>query len=151
MKLAHIVILILLCCLSFITLRCEMDEGLDIIPWIEGQIILDSIDRVDEGQTGDVVVVVAPDFPPRTWTDILKTPPLDFRRDVRTDTISYKLPLNHGQYDVVAVLWKPKGEEWSFQNISNILGVYTAPNIFRPEVVNIQRDQKLRPFQIIYQ
>ncbi len=139
MKPVRLIILItLLTTLSILFYHCEMDKGLDIIPWIEGKIVIDSIDRVEEGQTGDVVVVVAPDFPPKKWTDIIKTPPLNFDRNVRKDTISYKVPLNYGTYEVVAVLWKPKGKEWSFETISNILGVYTAPNIFRPKTVTIK-------------
>ncbi|MBN2012438.1 hypothetical protein JW960_24125 [candidate division KSB1 bacterium] len=136
--------------ISFIVLRCNIDKGLDIIPWIEGRLIIDSIDRVDEGQTGDVVVVVAPDFPPKKWTDIIKTPPLEFDRTVRTDTISYKVPLNYGTYDVVAVLWKPKGKEWSFETISNILGVYIAPNVFRPKSVTIHPGDTFVPNVNIY-
>lgn len=135
--------IIILAVLVFI--HCEMDKGLDISPWIEGEIVIDSIDRVEEGQTGDVVVVVAPDFPPKTWTDIIKTPPLSFKRDVRKDTINYKVPLNYGTYDVVAVLWKPKGEEWSFETISNILGVHIKPNVFRPNPVTLAKDQKFLP------
>jgi len=122
-----------------IILTCTMDKGLDITPWIEGQLIIDSIQRVEEGQTGDVVVVVAPDFPPKKWTDIIKTPPLRFDRSAAIDTISYKVPLNYGNYAVVAVLWKPKGEEWSFETISNILGVYTEPNLFEPKKVDITK------------
>lgn len=130
--------LTILITIGFIT--CEVEKGLEPGPWIEGKIIIDSIDRVEEGQTGDIVVVVAPDFPPKKWTDIVKTPPLSFARNVDKDTIEYKMPLNYGTYDVVAVLWKPKGEEWSFETISNILGVYTEPNIFKPKPVTIDKD-----------
>lgn len=139
---------ILIIIFGFIT--CEIDKGLDIIPWIEGKIVIDSIDRVEEGKTGDVVVVVAPDFPPKKWTDIIKTPPLHFDRSVKKDTIDYKVPLNYGTYAVVAVLWKPKGEEWSFETISNILGVYTEPNIFEPKSVTITKDDRFVPGIDIY-
>ena len=123
-----------------VSVMCDVDKGLDIVPYIEGSIIIDSIDRVEEGQTGDVVVVVAPDFPPKKWTDIIKTPPLHFDRKAKKDTIQYQVPLYHGTYAVVAVLWKPKDEEWSFETISNILGVYTEPNIFEPKSVTLDKD-----------
>lgn len=126
--------------IGFVT--CDMDTGLEPGPWIEGRIIIDSIDRVEEGRTGDMVVVVAPDFPPKKWTDIIKTPPIYFKRNVRKDTTEFKVPLNYSTYDVVAVLWKPKGEEWSFETISNILGVYTAPNLFKPKPVTITKQDK---------
>ena len=129
---------------------CNRDHGLEPGPWIEGQIIIESIDRVAEAQTGDMVVVVAPDFPPKKWTDIIKTPPLHFRRDVKKDTVDYTMPLNFGSYAVVAVLWKPKGEEWSFETISNILGVYTEPNLFKPKSVTITRQDKFVPGIDIY-
>lgn len=125
---------------GFIT--CHTDTGLEPGPWIEGKIVIDSINRVEEGRTGDMVVVVAPDFPPKKWTDIIKTPPIYFERDVRKDTTEFQVPLNYGTYDVVAVLWKPKGEEWSFETISNILGVYTAPNLFKPKEVEIKKGDK---------
>jgi len=131
-------------------MTCDMDKGLEVVPWIEGKIIIDSIDRVEEGQTGDIVVVVAPDFPPKRWTDIIKTPPLHFDRKVEKDTIEYKVPLNYGTYAVVAVLWKPKGEEWSFETISNILGVYTDPNIFKPKEVIINKGDEFVPGVDIY-
>lgn len=123
-------------------LTCNTDTGLEPGPWIEGKIYIDSINRVAEGRTGDMVVVVAPDFPPKKWTDITKTPPIYFKRDVRKDTAEFKIPLNHGTYEVVAVLWKPKGEEWSFETISNLLGVYTAPNIFKPKPVTITKQDE---------
>lgn len=121
---------------------CKMDNGLEPGPWIEGKIYIDSINRVEEGRTGDMVVVVAPDFPPKKWTDIIKSTPIYFKRDVRKDTVEFQLPLNYDTYEVVAVLWKPRGEEWSFETISNILGVYTAPNIFKPKPVTINHQEK---------
>jgi hypothetical protein len=129
---------------------CNPDHGLEPGPWIEGKIIIESIDRVEEAKTGDMVVVVAPDFPPKKWTDIIKTPPIHFDRNVKVDTVAYQLPLNFGTYDVVAVLWKPKGEEWSFETISNILGVYTEPNLFKPKSVPINKADKFVPGIDIY-
>ena len=141
MKLRYwLFLMIFIIAAGFIT--CNNDTGLEPGPWIEGKIVIDSINRVEEGRTGDMVVVVAPDFPPKKWTDIVKTPPIYFKRDVRKDTTEFQVPLNYGTYDVVAVLWKPKGEEWSFETISNILGVYTAPNLFKPKPVTIAKGDK---------
>ncbi len=139
MKINHWLLIILILLIGGIV-TCNGDKGLSPTPWIEGKIYIESIQRVEEGQTGDMVVVVAPDFPPKNWTDIIKTPPLRFDRTVNKDTIEYKVPLNYGEYAVVAVLWKPKGEEWSFETISNILGVYTAPNLFKPKPVTITKE-----------
>ena len=138
-----LIILSLLIAVGLLT--CEMDKGLDIIPWIEGKIFFNNIDRVEEGDEqgiGDVIVVVAPDFPPKKWTDIIKTPPIFFNRHVRKDTAEFKVPLNYGTYDVVAVLWKPINESWKFESISNILGVYTAPNLFKPKPVTINKEDE---------
>ena len=141
MKFCYLLLIIsILISAGFLT--CDMDKGLDIIPWIEGRIFFENIDRVEEGQIGDVVVVVAPDFPPKNWTDIIKTAPIYFDQDEVKDTSNFKVPLNLGTYDVVAVLWKPKGEEWSFETISNILGVYTAPNLFKPKPVTIKKEDE---------
>ena len=141
MKFVYLFVLIT-CSIVFVVVSCNKDHGLEPGPWIEGQIIIESIDRVAEAQSGDMVVVVAPDFPPQKWTDIIKTPPLYFKRDVKKDTIDYIMPLNFGTYAVVAVLWKPKGEEWSFETISNILGVYTEPNLFKPKSVTVSKPDK---------
>lgn len=142
MKLRYWILIAISLIVVVVFVTCDMDTGLEPGPWIEGRIIIDSINRVEEGRTGDMVVVVAPDFPPREWTDIIKTAPIYFDRNVRKDTTEFKVPLNFGTYDVVAVLWKPKGEEWSFETISNILGVYTAPNIFKPKDVTITKNDK---------
>ena len=40
---------------------------------------------------------------------------------------------------------KPKGEEWSFETISNILGVYTKPNLFRPLEVTLHQQDRFVP------
>lgn len=132
----------LICLLiTVVIITCEMDKGLEITPWIEGKLTIDSIDKTQEGNIGDVVIVVAPDFPPKKWTDIVKTPPIRFNHNLEEDEVEYKVPLNFGTYDVIAVLWKPKGEEWSFETISNILGVYTEPNLFKPKSVTIPKGQ----------
>jgi hypothetical protein len=145
-----ITILTLASILVIALITCEMDKGLNITPWIEGKLIIESIDRTQEGNIGDVVVVVAPDFPPQKWTDIIKTPPIRFNHNLEEDVVEYKVPLNFGTYDVVAVLWKPKGEEWSFETISNILGVYTEPNLFKPKSVELPKDQDFVPGIDIY-
>jgi len=149
MKFFYVFVLVS-CSIIFAVVSCDTDQGLEPGPWIEGQIIIESIDKVAEAQTGDMVIVVAPDFPPKKWTDIIKTPPLHFERDVKKDTIEYIMPLNFGTYAVVAVLWKPKGEEWSFETISNILGVYTEPNLFKPKSVTISKPDKFVPGIDIY-
>ena len=149
MKFVYLFVLVT-CSIFFVIVSCNTDQGLEPGPWIEGQIIIESIDRVAEAQTGDMVIVVAPDFPPKKWTDIIKTPPIHFKRDVKKDTVDYTLPLNFGTYAVVAVLWKPKGEEWSFETISNILGVYTEPNLFKPKPVTINKGDKFVPGIDIY-
>ena len=113
----------------------EGNTGLKPAPWIEGNIYFEG---QPTDQTGEVIIVVAPEFPPHEWTDIIKSSPLPFSQD----TVEYQLPLNYGTYDIIAILWKPKGEEWSFETISNILGVYTKPNLFRPLEVTIEDQDK---------
>ena len=66
--------------------------------------------------------------------------PLNVRPDYdlfNKDTVAWEIPLPHGSYDVVGVLWKKHNEEWSFETVSNILGVYNIPNQFKPAVVTI--------------
>ncbi len=116
---------------------CSMDHGLGPIPVIKGKIFLKG-KRPDIA--GELITVVAPDFPPQKWTDIIRTTPLDISPDydkTNRDTIDWELPLPTGTYDVVAILWKKHNEEWSFETVSNILGVYNKPNEFKPAVVDV--------------
>lgn len=118
-------------------LACDVDHGLGPIPVITGKVYLKGV-RPDIA--GELIVVVAPDFPPKKWTDIIRTTPLTVSPDydlVKRDTISWELPLPRGTYDVVAILWKRYEEEWSFESVSNILGVYNIPNQFKPAQVII--------------
>ena len=124
--------------LGFDLTSINSGEGLKPIPWIEGKIYFEG---KRPSHTGEVIIVVAPDFPPHEWTDIIKSAPLPYDSTV----VDYQLPLNYGSYAVTAILWKPKGEEWSFETISNILGVYTKPNIFRPLEVTINQQDKFIP------
>jgi hypothetical protein len=117
---------------------CHVDHGLEPIPVIQGKIFLKG-KRPDIA--GELITVVAPDFPPRKWTDIVRTTPLEISPDydkTNKDTIDWVLPLPTGSYDVVAILWKKHDEEWSFETVSNILGVYNIPNQFKPAQVIIQ-------------
>jgi len=116
---------------------CEMDHGLEALPSIKGHAYIKGI-RPEVA--GELIVVVAPDFPPKKWTDIIRTPPLDMSGDfdkVKTDTVEWELPLPRGTYDVAAILWKKHGEDWSFESVSNLLGVHTEPNLFKPKSVTI--------------
>jgi len=117
---------------------CHVDHGLEPIPVIQGKVFLKG-KRPDIA--GELITVVAPDFPPRKWTDIVRTTPLEISPDydkTNKDTIDWVLPLPTGSYDVVAILWKKHDEEWSFETVSNILGVYNIPNQFKPAQVIIR-------------
>lgn len=117
---------------------CHVDHGLEPIPVIQGKVFLKG-KRPDIA--GELITVVAPDFPPRKWTDIVRTTPLEISPDydkTNKDTINWVLPLPTGSYDVVAILWKKHDEEWSFETVSNILGVYNIPNQFKPAQVIIR-------------
>lgn len=116
---------------------CSMDHGLGPIPVIKGKVFLKG-KRPDIA--GELITVVAPDFPPQKWTDIIRTTPLNISPDydkTNRDTLEWELPLPTGSYDVVAILWKKHDEEWSFETVSNVLGVYNKPNEFKPAVVDI--------------
>lgn len=112
---------------------CNIDHGLGLLPWIEGKVIF-------EGEmppnTDQVIIVVAPQFPPTEWTDLIRTPPLPLGQD----TVRYEVPLPYGTYEVIAAIWKAKGQTWSIQSISNILGFYTIPNKFEPASVTLTEE-----------
>ena len=116
---------------------CDVDHGLEPLPSIRGRAFIKGI-RPEVA--GEMIVVVAPDFPPKKWTDIIRTPPLDITGDfdkVKADTAEWELPIAPGTYDVAAILWKKHGEDWSFESISNLLGVYTEPNLFKPKPIEL--------------
>ena len=118
-------------------IACHSDHGLEPSPSIRGTIFLKG-QRPDIA--GEMITVVAPNFPPQKWTDILRTGPLPLSPDyelTNRDTLEWELAVPRGQYDVVAILWREPDEEWSFESISNILGVYNIPNEFRPATVEV--------------
>lgn len=130
-----VLILLITVILLAVLIACQMKHGLEPTPVIKGTIYLKG-KRPDIA--GEMITVVAPDFPPKKWTDIIRTTPLPIRPDyetVRHDTIEWEIALPTGSYDVIGILWKENDEEWSFETVSNILGVYNLPNQFKPAEV----------------
>ncbi len=100
---------------------CNFDTGLGLLQSkISGKIyFLGSEFR--PSNVDEVRVVAASNFPPQGFGDVFFSEAIPFDRD----SAAYEMPLPRNYYPAVAVLWKPRGEDWSF---TSLLGFYG----FRP-------------------
>ncbi|NUM63912.1 TonB-dependent receptor [candidate division KSB1 bacterium] len=100
---------------------CSFDNGLGLLQSkISGKIyFLGSEFR--PSNVDEVRVVAASNFPPQGFGDVFFSEAIPFDRD----SAAYEMPLPRNRYPAVAVLWKPRGEDWSF---TSLLGFYG----FRP-------------------
>ena len=97
---------------------CEFDQGLGLSPSkITGNVIFlgspDTTISVDE-----VRVVAAAQFPPTGVADIFFSNAVNFGRD----TASYEIVVPYGNYPAIAVLWKPRGEDWALESLLGFYG-----------------------------
>ncbi len=103
--------------LAFLTGACNLDQGLGPLETqISGKITFFAT-NLRPDNVGEVRVAALLNFPPSGLGDVVFSEPIDFLGD----TISYDLFLPKGEYPAVVLLWKPRGENWSF---NSLLGVY---------------------------
>lgn len=97
---------------------CEFDTGLGLSPSkISGRVLFLSTDfrpsNVDE-----VRVVAAANFPPASIADVFFSEAIRFDKD----TADYEIILPFGTYPAVAVLWKPRGQDWALESLLGFYG-----------------------------
>jgi hypothetical protein len=97
---------------------CEFDKGLSLSPSrITGKVLFvgepDSTIAIDE-----VRVVAAARFPPTGVSDIFFSNPVNFG----LDTADYEIILPFGNYPALAVLWKPRDDDWALESLLGFYG-----------------------------
>jgi len=115
---------------------CEFDQGLGLSPSkISGRVLFLSSDyrpkNIDE-----VRVVAAVNFPPASIADVFFSEAIRFDKD----TADYEIPLPYGTYPAVAVLWKPRGEDWALESLLGFYG-FKPPLEANLKAVSLTREQ----------
>ncbi|MEK7728741.1 MAG: hypothetical protein AAB354_10035, partial [candidate division KSB1 bacterium] len=117
---------------------CEFDQGLGLSPSkIAGKVFFngepDSTVSVDE-----VRVVAAANFPPASIADVFFSEAIRFDKD----TADYEIILPYGTYPAVAVLWKPRGEDWALESLLGFYG-FQPPLQASLKTVTLTREQPI--------
>lgn len=109
--------IILLLAGLFLTNSCDIDNGLaPLESGISGTINYIAPD-IRPATVGEVRMAALLQFPPTGLGDLFFSEPLDFSGD----STNYFLPLPPDDYVAVVLLWREKGQNWSF---NSLLGVY---------------------------
>jgi len=107
--------------LAAVLVACNFDTGLGLLESkIRGKIYFLGTE-FRPANVEEVRVVAASNFPPQGFGDVFFSEAIPFDRD----SAAYEMPLPRNTYPAIAVLWKPRGEDWSF---TSLLGFYG----FRP-------------------
>lgn len=118
---------------SFTT--CDFDKGLGPLQnKIEGKIFY-LTPEMRPANVGEVRVAALLQFPPSGLGDIFFSEPVEFRKD----TVNYEIFLPPGDYVGVAILWKPRGENWSFNSLLGIYG-FEPPTRFEMLPVPVKEE-----------
>ena len=117
---------------------CEFDTGLGLSPSkISGRVLFLSTDfrpsNVDE-----VRVVAAANFPPASIADVFFSEAIRFDKD----TADYQIILPYGTYPAVAVLWKPRGQDWALESLLGFYG-FQPPLQASLKAVTLSREQPI--------
>jgi len=114
-------------------LGCDIDHGLYPIRYaIKGKVIF--LKGEPPANTDRVEVFALKEFPPKDPQNFLylgQSGPLDFHRG---NEIEYEIQVSRTTYQLIGVLWKEKGQDWS---LTGLLGFYTGgfQSIFPDSVV----------------
>lgn len=123
-------------CLLPLLTACELDHGLGLLESrITGSVIYLGSERRPDN-IDEVRVVAVANFPPTGIADVYFSDALPFDRD----TADYQILLPLGDYPAVGVLWKPRGQDWSF---TSLLGFYG----FQPPATASLQPVRLTPQQ----
>jgi len=117
---------------------CEFDQGLGLSPSkIAGRVLFLSTDfrpsNIDE-----VRVVAAANFPPASIADVFFSEAIRFDKD----TANYEIILPYGTYPAVAVLWKPRGQDWALESLLGFYG-FKPPLEASLKSVSLTREQPI--------
>jgi len=111
---------------------CEFDHGLGLSPSrISGKVIFVGTDD-RPSNVEEVRVVAAARFPPTGVSDIFFSNAVDFA----ADSSEYEIILPYGNYQAIAVLWKPRNDDWALESLLGFYGF--DPFTFQASLKNVE-------------
>ncbi len=112
---------------------CDADQGLGPLESkITGQIAFLS-PELRPANVGEVRLAALLQFPPTGLGDIFFSEPLEFRQD----TLDYELAIPPDDYISLVLLWRRKGENWSFNSLLGVYG-FEPPFLFELKPVSLE-------------
>lgn len=118
-------------------LSCNFDQGLGVLESkISGKVYFLGTDSRPQN-VDEVRVVAAANFPPQGFGDVFFSEAIPFAGD----SAAYEMPLPVDNYPAVAVLWKPRGEDWNFTSLLGFYGFDPRTLSARLQPVNLTNDQ----------
>ncbi len=106
--------------LGFGTLGCDTDKGLTPLESKVSGKITYLLPEFRPDNVGEVRIAALLNFPPSGLGDVFFSEPLDFKED----TARYELALPPAEYASVVLLWRQKGESWSFNSLLGLYGYF---------------------------
>lgn len=119
-------------------IRCEIDHGLYPIRYvIKGKVIF--FKGSPPSNTDRVEVFALKEFPPKNPQNFLYLGQSGALNLAAGNEVNYEIQVSPTTYQLVAVLWKEKGRDWS---LTGLLGFYTGGlTTILPDSVTVSRDQ----------
>ncbi len=123
-----IVVRLLLVAAAMLFSTCAFDKGLGPLQSrISGKITY-LFTNLRPTNVDEVRVAALLKFPPTGLGDVFFSEPIDYL----ADTTHYELLLPEGHYPAVVLLWKPKGDSWSFNSLLGVYGFSLAEADLKP-------------------
>ncbi len=124
--------------LVVLIVRCEIDHGLYPIRYvIKGKVIF--FKGSPPANTDRVEVFALKEFPPKDPQNFLYLGQSGALNITAGNEVNYEIQVSPTTYQLVAVLWKEKGQDWS---LTGLLGFYTGGlTTILPDSVMVSREQ----------
>ncbi len=101
---------------------CQVDHGLYPVRYeIRGRVIFFA--GRPPATTDRVEVFALKEFPPKDPQNLLYVGQSGALNYTKGDTVDYAIPVSPTAYDLVGVVWKEKGTDWS---LTGLMGIYTG-------------------------
>lgn len=124
--------------LVVLIVRCEIDHGLYPIRYvIKGKVIF--FKGSPPANTDRVEVFALKEFPPKDPQNFLYLGQSGALNITAGNEVNYEIQVSPTTYQLVAVLWKEKGQDWS---LTGLLGFYTGGlTTILPDSVMVSKEQ----------
>ncbi|MDZ7319376.1 MAG: hypothetical protein ONB11_09500, partial [candidate division KSB1 bacterium] len=134
----YYLLLLSIALLVVLIIRCEIDHGLYPVRYtIKGKVIF--FKGSPPANTDRVEVFALKEFPPKDPQNFLYLGQSGALNLAAGNEVNYEIQVSPTTYQLIAVLWKEKGHDWS---LTGLLGFYTGGlTTILPDSVIVSRDQ----------